>query len=208
MASIYQLKPLFQNMLRPCMHLMRRIGMTPNQVTLLALACSIALAVCMIIYAESSVPWLCLPAWLFVRMALNAIDGIMARECNLQSPLGAVLNEVGDVIADTALFLPFMMIAGVNMWAVLLFAFAAMLTEMTGIIGVQIGASRRYDGPMGKSDRAFVVGALALAYGLGWRNAELMSVLFWVMFGLACLCVLNRVRCALAELKETESHNV
>ena len=99
MPSIYQLKPLFQNLLRPIMLLMRRMGMTPNQVTMLALLCSIALAVCMVINADSSIPWLVLPAWLFVRMALNAIDGIMARECNMQSPLGALLNELGDVIA-------------------------------------------------------------------------------------------------------------
>ena len=31
-----------------------------------------------------------------------------------------------------------------------------LVSEMTGVVAVQIGASRRYDGPMGKSDRAFV----------------------------------------------------
>jgi CDP-diacylglycerol--glycerol-3-phosphate 3-phosphatidyltransferase len=42
----------------------------------------------------------------------------------------------------------------------------AVVTEMTGVVAVQIGASRRYDGPMGKSDRAFVFGALGLFAGL------------------------------------------
>lgn len=43
----------------------------------------------------------------------------------------------------------------------------AVISEMTGVVAVQIGASRRYDGPMGKSDRAFLFGLLALLGGLG-----------------------------------------
>lgn len=40
-------------------------------------------------------------------MALNAIDGMLAREFNQQSTLGAILNEVGDIISDAALYLAF-----------------------------------------------------------------------------------------------------
>lgn len=43
----------------------------------------------------------------FIRMALNALDGMLARECNQQTRLGAILNETGDVISDIALYLPF-----------------------------------------------------------------------------------------------------
>ena len=39
-----------------------------------------------------------------------------------------------------------------------------------------VGASRRYDGPMGKSDRAFVFGALGLWVGLATRAAGLGRV--------------------------------
>jgi CDP-diacylglycerol--glycerol-3-phosphate 3-phosphatidyltransferase len=35
-------------------------------------------------------------------MALNAIDGMLAREHDMQSPLGAMLNELGDVLSDVA----------------------------------------------------------------------------------------------------------
>ena len=43
---------------------------------------------------------LLLPAVLFLRMALNAIDGMLAREHNQKSALGAILNELGDVFSD------------------------------------------------------------------------------------------------------------
>ena len=43
----------------------------------------------------------------------------------------------------------------------------AVICEFAGVLGPTVGASRRYDGPMGKSDRAFVFGALGLWIGLG-----------------------------------------
>ena len=49
-----------------------------------------------------------LPIVLFIRMALNALDGMLARECNQQTRFGAILNETGDVISDIALYLPFL----------------------------------------------------------------------------------------------------
>ena len=43
--------------------------------------------------ATDKLVWLVLPTALFARMALNAIDGMMAREHNQASKLGALLNE-------------------------------------------------------------------------------------------------------------------
>ena len=40
-------------------------------------------------------------------MALNALDGMLAREFGQQSRLGAYLNELTDVVADAALIAPF-----------------------------------------------------------------------------------------------------
>jgi CDP-diacylglycerol--glycerol-3-phosphate 3-phosphatidyltransferase len=79
----------------------------------------------------------------------------------------------------------------------------AIVSEMTGVVGVQIGASRRYDGPMGKSDRAFLVGAaavlLALAPSFGWPGADIVSWAFLAASALLCLTIFNRARRALAE---------
>ena len=82
-------------------------GVTANQVTIAACVASLLLGVLLSIFAH--VTWLfwLLPIWLFIRMALNAIDGMLAREFQQQSPLGAYLNEITDVLADAALYLPF-----------------------------------------------------------------------------------------------------
>jgi len=50
--------------------------------------------------------------------------------------------------------------ARVRPLARVLFVVFALIGELTGVVAVRIGASRRYDSPMGKSDRAFVIGLL------------------------------------------------
>ena len=42
-------------------------------------------------------------------MALNAIDGMLAREFNQKSRLGGYLNEITDVVSDAALYLPLLL---------------------------------------------------------------------------------------------------
>ena len=199
LVSVYDLKPKFQNLLRPFCTSLARAGVTANQVTLSAAIISIALGIA--IWATGGARWTLwlVPVVLFVRMALNAIDGMLAREFNQKSALGAVLNELGDVISDTALYLPFAIIPGVDGVLVALVVAIAVMTEMTGVVAVQIGASRRYDGPFGKSDRAVFFGALAIALAAGLQPglwAEIVLILA-ALFGL--LTIFNRARSALKE---------
>ena len=200
MATIYDLKPAFQNLLRPQVTRLAAAGITANQVTLAALALSLLTAAGLAAWPASRVMLLLVPLVLFLRMALNAIDGMLAREHDMKTPLGAVLNELGDVISDAALYGAFALVPGLSPLLVVLAVLLALISEMTGVIGVQIGASRRYDGPMGKSDRAFVFGALALAGGLGIPLAGWSDWLLGLVCGLLVLTILNRVRAALAEL--------
>jgi CDP-diacylglycerol--glycerol-3-phosphate 3-phosphatidyltransferase len=137
---------------------------------------------------------------MLVRMALNAIDGMLAREHDMQSALGGILNELCDVVSDAALYLPFALLPDVNLWLVVGIVIAAVISEMAGVVAVQIGASRRYDGPMGKSDRAFVFGALAIGVAAGWSGAW-VNALFGVVLLLIAVTIGNRCRKALAEVR-------
>ena len=86
-------------------------------------------------------------------MALNAIDGMLAREHGQASKLGMYLNELCDVVSDLALILrlcrPIF-----PAWGVVAFAIAAVLVEFAGVLGIAAGTGRNYAGPFGKSDRA------------------------------------------------------
>ena len=197
--SVYDLKPKFQNLLRPVCRRMAAAGVTANQVTLLALALSLLTGG--LIVGFDGVRWtlLLVPVALFVRMALNAIDGMLAREHDMKTPLGAVLNELGDVASDTAIYLPFAAVPGMPAAMMAVVVVLAAISEMTGVVAVQIGASRRYDGPMGKSDRALVLGLVALALGLGapagaWLHAAIALVALLLL-----VTIRNRARRALDE---------
>ena len=202
MPSVYQLKPAFQGLLRPIVNWLARIGVTANQVTIAALLLSLSTGH-VIARAHGGPSLLLLPVVLFVRMALNAMDGMLAREHNQKSALGAILNELGDVIADVGLYLPLAVVPGFEPWLVVGAVILSILTEMTGVIGVQIGASRRYDGPLGKSDRAFLFGSMGLLLGLRVPIDRAIPYLLFAMILLSVLTILNRARHALLELKNT-----
>lgn len=198
--SIHTLKPKFQGLLRPLARTLAHAGITANQVTVFACALSIGAGLLLAFRLQSQALLLLLPVCLFVRMALNAIDGMLAREFGQKSNLGAYLNELTDVISDAFLYLPFAYLPGFDplwMGAVIVLA---VISEMTGTVAVMTGASRRYDGPMGKSDRAFVFGALALWLGLGGVVAPWTTHLFpKVLAILLIVTIINRVRNGLAE---------
>ncbi|MEO7433420.1 MAG: CDP-alcohol phosphatidyltransferase family protein [Dokdonella sp.] len=205
MASIHQLKPAFQALLRPLVNVLARAGVTANQVTIAAVVLAWAVGVVMVTVDDRRV-LLLLPLMLFVRMALNAIDGMLAREHGQASTLGAVLNELGDVAADAAMFLPLALRPEFPPIALVLFVVLAVVVEMTGVIGVQIGASRRYDGPFGKSDRAFAIGAIGLLLGLGISAGVWLTWLLWALVALSVLTIVNRARRALLEVSAKASH--
>ena len=202
MLTIYQLKSRFQGLLRPLVNILAVKRVTANQITLSGVGLSIAGGLCMALWPEQSWPWLLLPFLLFLRMALNAIDGMLAREHNMKSKIGAILNELGDVISDTALYLPFALITGIWSWLVIITCLLAIISEMTGLIGIQIGASRRYDGPMGKSDRAFVFGVIGLLIGMGVESGTWLNVIQLIVATLLTATIYNRAKNALKEAHE------
>ena len=92
--SIYALKPKFQNLLRPLVRQLAAKGVTANQVTLIACLLSILLGVVLALFPTFSFLFFLIPIWLFLRMALNAIDGMLAREFNQKSRLGGILMKL------------------------------------------------------------------------------------------------------------------
>ncbi|WP_295853533.1 CDP-alcohol phosphatidyltransferase family protein [uncultured Xylophilus sp.] len=197
--SIYQLKPRFQAFLRPAVGRLYRAGVTANQVTLAACAVSVALGLWLFFAAPPAAAFALVPAWMLLRMAFNAVDGMLAREFGQQSALGALLNELTDVLSDAALYLPFALVAPFDGFWVGAVIVLAGLSEFAGALGPTIGASRRYDGPLGKSDRAFVFGALGLWVALGGPMPDLVAWLMPLLAAGVAWTVVRRMRAALAD---------
>jgi CDP-diacylglycerol--glycerol-3-phosphate 3-phosphatidyltransferase len=201
-ASIYDLKPRFQALLRPVLGHLRRCGVTPNGLTLAAFGVSLATGVALLLAVKVRLLLLLVPLSLFLRMALNALDGMMAREFRMTSPLGEVLNELGDIASDVAVTLPLAAHAS-SSWPVIMAVMLALVNEFAGVLGVSVCGRRLYDGPMGKSDRAFCLGLVTL---LLWRYPGASTLLgpYCIVISLLLLrSTFNRVRSALAHARLT-----
>lgn len=199
--TLYDIKPAFQRLLRPACHALARAGVTANQVTVAAMLLSITTGITLVLLHQERWVLFLVPVALIVRMALNAIDGMLAREHDMQSALGGLLNELGDVVSDIALYVPFGLIAGISPVAVNAVVVLAVLSEMTGVVAVQVGASRRYDGPMGKSDRALAFGLIAALLGSGIEAGAWTNACIALVAALSAATIVNRARAALAELE-------
>lgn len=197
-TTIYDLKPAFQQLLRPLMVWLANAGITPNQITWAALLLSVAMGAAVVWTGGASWLLISIPLVLLVRMALNALDGMLAKEYQQQSRAGAMLNEMGDVVADAALYLPLGLLVGVSGVMVTLFVIVGIFAEMAGVLGAAIGGTRRYDGPMGKSDRAFLFGCIALLLGLGMTPGWWVDALLGIAVLLGGLTLVNRCRRGIA----------
>ena len=186
MFSVYNLKPVFQKLLQPILHALYKIGVTANQLTISAVILSCLMGFGFLQYHTFYLGILIIPFGLLLRMALNALDGMMARQYDMQSQLGEILNEIGDVVSDIAIIFPFVILPGINPVIIILFGVLAILNEFAGILSKAIGKERRYDGPMGKSDRALIIGIFCLVFFF-WSDVTYYGD--WI-FGIASALVL------------------
>lgn len=186
MISAYKIKPAFQKLLQPILRILYKIGVTANQITILAIILSFGMGLGFLQYQTYHSALLIIPLGFLLRMALNALDGMMARQYNMQSQLGEILNEFGDVLSDIVIIFPFVIIPCIKPYIIILFGVLAILNEFAGVMSKALGKERRYDGPMGKSDRALILSLFCLVYFF-WVKIEVYAN--WI-FGIACILVL------------------
>jgi CDP-diacylglycerol---glycerol-3-phosphate 3-phosphatidyltransferase len=168
-------------------------------VTLATLGLAALSGLLVAVFPDSQTPLLLMAIALFARMALNAIDGMLAREHGQDSPGGLMLNEIADVASDLLMYLPLLLVPDFSPFLVVLAVILAVLSEVAGLAATAIGAQRRNDGPMGKADRALAFGLLALLAGLGLLPGVIINLVLALVVGLGFLTILNRVNGALEE---------
>lgn len=194
MISVYKIKPAFQKLLQPLLRFLRKIGVTANQITVASILLSVGLGYIFLFYQDNPIVLLLLPLGLLFRMALNALDGMMARQYNMQSKLGEVLNEVGDVISDLVIIFPFVIIPEADWRIIVLFGVLSVINEFSGLLGRAMGGERRYDGPMGKSDRALLIGLFCIVLYFWSGLADYTNWVFGIGSFLILLSTFTRLR--------------
>ena len=194
MISVYKLKPKFQQLLHPLLVWLYKRKVTANQITIVAIMFSLGIGI--LFWEASVIPlfYLVLPIGLLIRMVLNALDGMMAREFGQTTRLGEILNEVGDVLSDVFIFFPLLKYQPESLYLVVTFIVLSVLNEYAGIMGKVLGGQRRYEGPMGKSDRALLMGIYGLLAYLGVEIHAYSQVIFAIVIALLLVSTFIRLK--------------
>jgi CDP-diacylglycerol--glycerol-3-phosphate 3-phosphatidyltransferase len=155
MDGLYALKPWYAARLRPVRAALIRRRVAPATLTAAGVAAGALGGV-----ALASGHGLLVVPLVAARLACANLDGAVARETGTGTRYGAVLNEVGDRLADLALLAGLFALAPAP-W-VLAAMLAATLPSWVALAGAAAGAPRRNGGPVGKTERCFLVCAAAL----------------------------------------------
>ncbi|MFN1216750.1 CDP-alcohol phosphatidyltransferase family protein [Chryseobacterium kwangjuense] len=199
MISVYKLKPRFQQLLTPVLLFLHRNRVTANQITVGSILLSVIIGIAFWNANISKWFFLSLPVGLLLRMALNALDGMMARKFNQTSRLGEILNEVGDIVSDVIIFFPLLKFQPESLYLIVIFIILSVINEFAGLMGKIVGKERRYDGPMGKSDRALVLGIYGLAVFFGADISGISQPIFSVIILLLTISTYIRLKKSLYE---------
>lgn len=186
MISVYKLKPKFQQLLMPILIFLYKKGISANQITFWSILLSMLIGVFFWNADQNHWFFLSLPIGLLLRMALNALDGMMARKFNQSTTLGEVLNEVGDVVSDVIIFFPLLKFQPESLYLIVVFIILSVINEFAGVLGKVVGAERRYDGPMGKSDRALVMGIYGI---LMFSSVDILQFSVYIFSALILLLI-------------------
>ena len=190
--SIYKLKTKFQNLLMPICEKLVKLKVSPNQITVTTVLLNIVFAGLIYKFSDYKLIYLTVPVFLFLRMALNALDGMIANKFNQKTKMGVFYNEAGDVVSDTVFFYVFLRVIEIGEVYNLVFVFLSILSEYIGVTAMMVDNKRHYEGPMGKSDRAFLISLLAIVYYfIGNKYFDYILILAIVLL---IFTIFNRVR--------------
>ncbi|MDA9228223.1 CDP-alcohol phosphatidyltransferase family protein [Flavobacteriales bacterium] len=192
MISIYKLKPKFQKLLMPLLKLLHNLGVTPNFLTVFTILFSFIIGYLLFLGIDNEIYFLFVSIGLLIRMMLNALDGMMATTYNLKSKEGEVLNEIGDILSDIAIYFPFIYFNSLSIELIIIFISLSVINEFCGLLAKSISGIRRYDGPMGKSDRAFFVGIICII--LYFTNVVLVYLDYIFLFAIILMIISSCLR--------------
>lgn len=149
-----------------------RLGIHPDSISYFSVVAAGAAAVCF--WQAWAYPWLLLlgPAFCYLRLWCNMLDGMVALAAGKASWRGEILNDLPDRVSDVLIFVG-VAHSGLNAvvsgyWA----AIFALLTAYVGVFGQAVGVQRQFSGVMSKPWRMVTLHFGAwITLGLIWWNA-------------------------------------
>lgn len=107
---------------------------------------------------------ICVPVFLFFRMMMNALDGMLSREYSTATVAGEIFNEAMDIFGDMVCYGSLLFVPGKHTPSIVVFLLLCWAAEFFGVLGKGMpNGVRRHETFMGgKADRAAWMGILAV----------------------------------------------
>jgi CDP-diacylglycerol---glycerol-3-phosphate 3-phosphatidyltransferase len=163
MNGLYALKPWYAARLGRLRHGLVRHRVSPNALTATGVLFGAAAGTVLWLRPAGPVTALGVAVLLAARLACANLDGGVARESGRGTRFGAVLNEIGDRLAELAVLAGLLATAPVAWVAGA--ALAASAPSWVSLAGAAAGSPRLQGGPVGKTERCVLLVAIAWT---GW----------------------------------------
>jgi archaetidylinositol phosphate synthase len=178
--TLDQFRPVANRFLAPFVDASERLGLTPNAVSVGAIALAAAAGFAFAFGQSFPILYLVGSILVFLNGWLDILDGALARRLNVASPAGDLLDHVLDRYAD--IFILVGLAAGVGQWALGLAAVTGVV--MTSYLGTQaqaVGLDRVYGGLVGRADRLVIVGVVGVVAWLFTDAIAGLTVVGWAL---------------------------
>jgi phosphatidylglycerophosphate synthase len=150
-----------------------RLGIHPDVISYLSIVAAALAAVCF--WKAASAPWLLIlgPAFCYLRLWFNMLDGMVALASGKASWRGEILNDLPDRVSDILIFVGVAHSGLCHVLSGYWAALFAVLTAYVGMFGQAVGVQREFSGIMAKPWRMVTlhIGSW-IALCLGWFNAK------------------------------------
>jgi phosphatidylglycerophosphate synthase len=194
-------------------HWLAQAGVRPNQISVLGVALAGFAAACLILAGRSEgetriVLLVAAAIALPLRLLCNMLDGMLAVEGGLETPSGALYNELPDRLADVLILVGAGYATGETTWGPPLgwaAATTALLTAYVRTLGAAVGAAHHFAGPMAKPRRMHVLITAcllsAVETAVGWPEGRALVAALVLIIAGGVVTIARRLRLIVADLE-------
>jgi len=196
------LRPLAERLLEPFVAGAKRVGLTPDGVSVLAFLAAAGAAASFYAASDLRVLYLLGAFLVLCNGVLDLLDGALARELGTDSSAGDLLDHVLDRYADVLIIAG--LAAGVDRYALgFLAVTGVLLTSYLGTQAQAVGLDRVYGGLLGRADRLALTGVVATLAAFSGATIFGLTAVGWllaVFAGVGHLTALQRFYYAMQDL--------
>ncbi|MFN8392477.1 MAG: CDP-alcohol phosphatidyltransferase family protein [Bdellovibrionota bacterium] len=182
-------------------------GATPNKVSVASIGCAVLAGASFLFSASAhhelgrALALIAAGGFIQLRLLCNLLDGMLAVEGGLKSPVGELYNDVPDRVSDIIICLAAgaaahesIILDGMTIgW---LAALVSVMTAYVRMLGAATTGSHCFIGPMAKQHRMALLTGACIASGVAGllgTHLKLLAVALWVIVGGGTLTCLRRL---------------